>query len=285
VRIALLGFGEVGRALAEELATQNPLTAWDIGFADSWSRASRNAAELAIEIPADLADAMRDAELVISAVTAANDYVAAEAVASTIRPQTWFVDVNSASPGQKQRAAALIDGAGGRYVEAAVLSPINPKRLAAPILLGGPHAHDFAGVAAALGFDGAEFYAPVVGPASATKLCRSVIIKGFEALLTESLLTARAWGVEKQVLDSLSNLLPPADWHAIATYLVSRSLEHGGRRSEEMDEAAVTVADTGVEPLMSAATATRQAWAGTQVAALDAGTLEGMLDAIRKATS
>jgi hypothetical protein len=52
-----------------------------------------------------------------------------------------------------------------------------------------------------------------------------------------------------------------------------------------MEEAAVTVAETGVEPLMSSATATRQAWAGTQVAALDAVTLEGMLDAIRKATT
>jgi 3-hydroxyisobutyrate dehydrogenase-like beta-hydroxyacid dehydrogenase len=290
VNVALIGLGEVGRALSEELAGGHSLSAWDIAFADPDSRAARNVADLnaagvTVRAAIEVADAVGAADVVISAVTAANDYAAAEDVAAAIAPNAWFVDLNSASPGQKQRAASLIDDSGGRYVEAAVLSPINPKRLAAPILLGGPHAERFADVAAALGFTGAEFYTAVVGPASATKLCRSVIIKGLEALMAESMLTARVWGVETQVLDSLSNLLPPADWHAIATYLISRSLEHGGRRSQEMYEAAATVAETGVEPLMATATAKRQAWAGEQAAALEAGDLEGILDAIRKATT
>ena len=130
---------------------------------------------------------------------------------------------------------------------------------------------------------GVEVFASVIGPASATKLARSVVVKGMEALITESLLTARAWGVEKPVLDSLSNLLPAADWNALAEYLIRRSLEHGERRSEEMHEAAATVADAGVQPLMATATAQRQAWAATHAAALDATDLEGILNAIRKA--
>lgn len=74
------------------------------------------------------------------------------------------------------------------------MSPIEPARLTAPVLLGGPHATAFAEFAAPLGFTGLEPYAEVVGPAAATKLCRSVVIKGVESLLTESMLTARAWG-------------------------------------------------------------------------------------------
>jgi 3-hydroxyisobutyrate dehydrogenase-like beta-hydroxyacid dehydrogenase len=199
VRITLIGFGEVGRALAEELRSSSELTAWDIAFADPTSRAARHAADLLAAgqpiVPSTgPADAVQGADVVISAVTAANDLVAASEVAAGIGRGSWFVDLNSASPGQKQRAAEVIDSAGGRYVEAAVLSPINPKRLAAPILLGGPHAADFVAVAGKLGFSGAEMFSVVVGPASATKLSRSVIIKGFEALMTESMLTARAWG-------------------------------------------------------------------------------------------
>ena len=38
-----------------------------------------------------------------------------------------------------------------RYVEAALMSPIGPRRLASPFLLGGPHAADFAAVAATWG--------------------------------------------------------------------------------------------------------------------------------------
>jgi 3-hydroxyisobutyrate dehydrogenase-like beta-hydroxyacid dehydrogenase len=286
VRIALIGLGEVGRVLAQELAARDAtvsFSAWDIAFADPASTAARNARELPVSAASDAAGAVAGAELVFSAVTAANDLKAAADVAASLTADSWFVDLNSASPAQKQRSAAVIDGAGGRYVEAAVLSPINPKRLAAPILLGGPHAADFSVVAASIGLSGVEVFAPVVGPASATKLARSVVVKGLEALLTESMLTARVWGVEKPVLDSLSNLLPSADWHELAEYMIRRSIEHGARRSEEMYEAAVTVADAGIEPLMATATAERQAWAATQVAALAADDLEGILDAIRKA--
>jgi 3-hydroxyisobutyrate dehydrogenase-like beta-hydroxyacid dehydrogenase len=283
MNIALIGLGEVGRVLAEDLADGNALSAWDIAFDDPQSRAARNAGELTVLVASDAADAVRSAELVISAVTAANDLSAARDATSAISAGAWFVDLNSASPAQKQEASVLVDAMGGRYVEAAVLSPIHPKRIASPMLLGGPHASDFTDIARALGFSGVEFFAPTVGPASATKLCRSVVVKGMEALLMESMLTARMWGVEKPVLDSLSNLLPAADWAELADYMIRRSIEHGERRSEEMVEAASTVRDAGVDALMATATARRQAWAADQRDALEATDLGGLLDAIRAA--
>jgi 3-hydroxyisobutyrate dehydrogenase-like beta-hydroxyacid dehydrogenase len=283
MNIALIGLGEVGRVLAEDLSDGNVLSAWDTAFDDPDSRAARNARELPVRVATDAVDAVQAAELVISAVTAANDLAAARDATAALATGTWFLDVNSASPVQKQEASALIDAIGGRYVEAAVLSPIYPKRIASPILLGGPHAIDFAAVALDLGFTGGEFFAPTVGPASATKLCRSVVVKGLEALLMESMLTARLWGIEKPVLDSLSNLLPAADWAELAEYMIRRSIEHGERRSQEMEEAASTVRDADVDALMATATVRRQAWASGQRAALAATDLGGLLDAIRAA--
>ncbi|MET0271823.1 MAG: DUF1932 domain-containing protein, partial [Phenylobacterium sp.] len=128
-------------------------------------------------------------------------------------------------------------------------------------LLGGPHARDFLAEADGLGFDGAKWFSDRIGQAAATKLCRSVMIKGVEALLTESMLAARRYGVEGVVLESLSDLLPLPDWPATARYMISRSLEHGTRRAEEMREAARTVEEANVEPLMSEAIAQRQDWA------------------------
>jgi 3-hydroxyisobutyrate dehydrogenase-like beta-hydroxyacid dehydrogenase len=283
MNIALIGLGEVGRVLAEDLADGNTLSAWDTAFGDPDSRAARNASELPVRVTPDAVDAVQSADLVISAVTAANDLYAAREVSAALATGAWFLDLNSASPGQKQEAAALIDEVGGRYVEAAVMSPIYPKRVGSPILLGGPHASEFVETARGLGFSGVEFFAPAVGPASATKLCRSVVVKGLEALLMESMLTARMWGVEKPVLDSLSNLLPAADWAELAEYMIRRSIEHGERRSEEMVEAASTVRDADVDALMAAATARRQAWASDQRDALAADDLGGLLDAIRAA--
>lgn len=285
MNVTLVGLGEVGRVAAEDLTALGvtDLTAWDVAFDDPDSRASGNARELPVAVAASAADAAPTADVVICAVTAANDLAAAAAVAPGLPPGTWFLDLNSSSPEQKRQAAAVVNDVGGRYVEAALMSAIHPKRLAAPFLLGGPHAKAFLAEAApGLGLVGASFYSPQVGAAAATKLCRSVIVKGLEALFTESLLAARAYGVEDDVLASLSNILPEADWESVARYFVSRSLQHGQRRSEEMVEAAATVAQAGVEPLMASAAAERQAWAAGHAGALAAGDLIGMLDAVRE---
>ncbi len=191
---------------------------------------------------------MRDSELVLCAVTAANDLAAARSVVPGLARGTFYVDLNSASPGTKARAAAIIEDAGGRYVEAAVMTPFPPKRIASPMLLGGPHAEAFAARAAPLGFQ-AKVFSPEIGKASATKMCRSVMIKGIEALLME--VDADGAGItasEATVLDSLSDLLPVGDWEKLARYMISRSLEHGTRRAEEMREVANTVREAGVVP-------------------------------------
>ena len=281
--VALIGLGEVGTVLARDLGALPGvrLAAWDVAFRDDASTPSRNARELGIPSCVGPVEAVQQADLVISAVTAANDTAVAVATAPGIAPGCWFLDLNSAAPAQKQAAAEIIDAAGGRYVEAAVMSPIMPKRLAAPMLLGGMHAADFADFARPLGFTGLQPYADTVGPASATKLCRSVVIKGVEALLAESMLAARAWGVEGHVLASLTNLLPADDWERLATYMISRSLEHGTRRAEEMREAAATVAAAGVSPVMSEATARRQDWAAAHHDAATESSLAALLDAIR----
>jgi 3-hydroxyisobutyrate dehydrogenase-like beta-hydroxyacid dehydrogenase len=281
--VLLLGLGEVGSVLAEDL-TGADIRAWDIAFTEADSRASRNAQRLLPGQEPDAGSGVPGADLVISAVTAASTVAAAESVADGMAEGTWYLDLNSASPHRKQRAAELVTGAGGRYVEAAVMSPIRPKRLAAAILLGGPQATAFAEFAGPFGFTGLEVYADTIGPASATKLCRSVVVKGVEALVTESMLAAREWGVEDRVLDSLSNLFPVPDWTELAGYLISRSVEHGVRRAEEMREAADTVAGTGVEPVMSLAIAERQYQSGAFRDSVESGELTAMLDRIRART-
>jgi 3-hydroxyisobutyrate dehydrogenase-like beta-hydroxyacid dehydrogenase len=282
-RVALIGFGEVGQTLAADLLAQSvAVSAYDVLFPQADSAPVRALKTIPVRAARSAADAAAGAELVISAVTAASDLEAARAVTAGLERDAFFLDVNSASPGMKQASSKLIDTAGGRYVEAAVMTPIAPKRIGSYMLLGGAHAAAFIERARGLGFTG-EVFSDSVGPAAATKMCRSVIIKGVEALVSESLLTARYFGVEQTVLNSLSDLLPVGDWNQLARYLISRSLEHGVRRAEEMREAAQTVAEAGVAPLMSRATAERQDQAAAHRAALaQAGDLGRLLDAIRR---
>jgi 3-hydroxyisobutyrate dehydrogenase-like beta-hydroxyacid dehydrogenase len=282
LRIALIGLGEVGRILAEDLSAKAArLSAWDLKFADTASGPSQTAATLALHAASSAHEAVKDCDLIISAVTAAQTLTAAQSVTGGLRPGAIFLDLNSASPGAKQQAAQVIESVGGRYVEAAVMSPVPPKRIATPILLGGPHASSFLPLAHDLGFAATTVFSAELGKASAAKMCRSVMVKGIEALLSESLLAARAYGVEDTVLKSLDDLFPGPDWPTLSQYMISRTLEHGTRRAEEMREVARTVSEAGLTPHMSAATAERQDWAPQFAAALSEQELDAMLDAIR----
>jgi 3-hydroxyisobutyrate dehydrogenase-like beta-hydroxyacid dehydrogenase len=281
-RVALVGLGEVGRTFAEDLraAGIRDLTVWDTAFVDPASPASNNARALGIATSGSAPSAVAGSDLVVSAVTAAQCVAAAQSTLPGLTSGTWFFDLNSSSPGHKAAAAAAVDATGARYVEAALMSPIGPRRLASPFLLGGPHAREFASAAATFGVSDVTVVSDEVGRAAATKLCRSVVVKGLESLLTEALLAARVHGVEREVLDSLPNILPPADWDAVAGYFIERSLQHGARRAEEMEEAAATVAEAGIDPWMSAAAVERQRWAARFPQAIGAGSTLAMLDAV-----
>jgi 3-hydroxyisobutyrate dehydrogenase-like beta-hydroxyacid dehydrogenase len=287
LRIALIGYGEVGQTLAADLHSSGmrDLAAWDRQFRDGGSMPSRAAASSGhVRVAAGMADALTGRTLIISAVTAGECAPAAREASGSIAPGAFYLDLNSVSPGTRREAAAVVEAAGARYVEAAVMSPIAPKRIASPILLGGPHAPVLAPLARAVGFGGAEVFDLTLGRASATKMCRSVMVKRLEAFVTESLLAARRYGVTEAVIESLEDLFPTEDWDSKARYLISRSLEHGRRRAEEMEEAARAVGEVGIEPLMSRACAARQAWAAAHRQAAGSKRLPELLDAVLAGT-
>jgi 3-hydroxyisobutyrate dehydrogenase-like beta-hydroxyacid dehydrogenase len=260
--IGLVGYGEVGRILAEDLRAQGVVVhACDMKLAvATTARPLRDHAEAhGVSLHPAHAGLVAAADFVVSAVTASQTVVVAEACAPALKRGTFFLDFNSASPGAKQRAAAIVNGAGGRYVEGAVMTSISPRRIRVPLLLGGPDAEALAPLINALGF-AATVASDRLGVASATKMCRSVMIKGLEAMVIEAFTAARHHGVEDAVVASLRETFPGIDWEKHAAYFFQRAIEHGRRRSEEMRESAETVREAGLTPWSASGTAERQAW-------------------------
>jgi len=262
--IGLVGYGEVGKIFSAGLKDKPGVTAmhaWDLKFAEA-------AADVQAGITAQ--PSMRAlcaaSDLVISAVTASNTLAVAQEAARHIRAGAVFLDLNSASPGTKQQAAALIDAAGAHYVEAGVMTSVPPYGIKVPMLLGGARAAALAELLTAWGMD-AKAVSDKLGVASAIKMCRSVMIKGLEALVIESYTTARKYGVEDHVLPTLAETFPSIDWHKQGAYFFSRVVQHGKRRAEEMREAANTVREAGFDPFMGAAIADKQQWVADQAAA------------------
>src|ERR1700682_6007157 len=259
--VGLVGYGEVGRSLAEDLRKQDvAITAYDLKLGTDQAGPLRDHASVhGVALAACHADLAAKADLVVSAVTANQAVAVAQACAPAVKQGGWFLDFNSASPGAKQRAAELIDGNGGRYVEGAVMTSIPPYRIKVPLLLGGAGAEELAPLLVGLGFN-AKVASKELGVASAVKMCRSVMIKGLEAMVIESFTTARAYGVEDAVLASLKETYPGIDWEKQGAYFFQRVIEHGRRRSEEVREVAETVREAGLTPWSAQGTAERQAF-------------------------
>lgn len=262
MHVALIGYGEVGRILAEDLrAESHEVTAFDLKQRTADAVRSRAHATVHnVTLAESHGEAVRRADLTISAVTASQTVAAAQACTAGLPKGGFFLDLNSASPGAKIAAADQVAAAGGRYVEGAVMTAVPPHRLKVPLLLGGPHAEALLPVLDELGF-AAKVASGQLGVASATKMCRSVMIKGLEAMVIESFVAARRYGVEEEVLASLRETFPGIDWSQQASYFFERVIAHGRRRAEEMREAAATVREAGLEPWSATGTAERQDWA------------------------
>ncbi|WP_027016031.1 DUF1932 domain-containing protein [Comamonas composti] len=260
-RIGLVGYGEVGRILAEDLRAQGlPVAAFDLKLGTAAQTPLRaHAQQHGVQLAGSHEALAGASDFVISAVTASQTLIAARACAPAMRAGAFYLDFNSASPGAKQAAGALIDAGGARYVEGAVMTSIPPYRIKVPLLLGGAFAAALAAQINPLGFD-AKVASDRLGVASATKMCRSVMIKGLEAMVIESFSAARHYGVEDEVLASLHETFPGMDWEKLGAYFFQRVIEHGRRRSEEMFESANTVRDTGMPAFSAQGTAERQAF-------------------------
>jgi 3-hydroxyisobutyrate dehydrogenase-like beta-hydroxyacid dehydrogenase len=250
ISIGLLGYGEAGKILAGEFARHShaAVRAYDILFLTPalFARAAETAASVGVTAVAELGAFIGDCEIIISVVTADQAVAAAEAAAKYLKAGQLFLDFNSVAPATKRAAAAFIEASGAAYVDCAVMATVPGVGLAVPILAGGKATRRAADLLNAFGMR-IEVVSDEIGRASATKLCRSIVIKGMEALMVDFSLAARQSGVFEDVVQSLDATFPTLNFTALAAAMRGRVERHGKRRAAEMREAAKMLDDLGVD--------------------------------------
>jgi 3-hydroxyisobutyrate dehydrogenase-like beta-hydroxyacid dehydrogenase len=247
--VALVGFGEAGETFARADAWRGEARGWDVL---PERREAMAGAE--VETGDDAATALGDRAFILSLVTADQALPAARDYAPLLPEGTLWCDMNSVAPGTKREAAAAIEAAGGRYVDVAVMAPVNPAKLAVPLLISGPHTRAAQPLLEALGFSNIRVVGDEIGRASAIKMIRSVMVKGLEALSSECAAAAEAAGVFDEVMASLDASEKTAPWADKIAYNRERMATHGLRRAAEMEESAKTLQGLGVEPVMTRGT-------------------------------
>lgn len=259
-KIGFIGFGEAASAIAKGLkeAGVAEIAAFDVAAAEP-SKASRfrekakGAGVVLVDSPKALAEG---SEIVISAVVSSAALAVAKEMAPHLSRRHFYMDMNSTSPQVKQEVARALASCGAKFVEAAVMDAVPPFGHKVPMLLCGTQAKALAALLVPFGMR-LQVLGPEIGPASATKMFRSIMIKGIEALFIESALAASHYGAAERVFASLTESYPGLDWSEFATHLMQRTALHGERRAHEMEEVAATLAAIGEEPIMSLAAAKR----------------------------
>lgn len=263
--LAFIGFGEAASAIAKGLGEAGlaGITAFDVSIADDGRRTALavKARDAGVTLAPSLPDLLAGRDVVISAVTADSALAVAESAAPLMAGDGFYVDINSVSPETKRRIAGVFADTGVRFVEAAVMAAVPKFGHRVPILLAGPQAGAFIETMAPFAMD-LEDAGPDYGVAAATKMFRSIMVKGLEGLLWECVLAADQYGAAEEVLKSVEKGYPGIDWNDLASYLIGRTAIHGERRAHEMDEVAATLRAMDIDPFMAEAAAKRIRWAG-----------------------
>jgi 3-hydroxyisobutyrate dehydrogenase-like beta-hydroxyacid dehydrogenase len=263
LKIGFIGFGEAGFHIARGLrdAGLTRIFAYDIntytpGLGEKIRRRADESEVTLVESNAEITSA---SDILLSTVTANRAREAVEQNAPFLEPHHIYADLNSVSPSLKQTIGEIVESRGARFVEAAIMSPVPLHGHRVPMYLCGLHAEELVARLAPYGMK-LEVISEQIGAASATKMCRSVIVKGLEALLLECVLGAVPYGADERVFATLDETFPGMNWKRLASYMINRVVEHGERRAREMEEVAATLRDIGVEPIMAEATVRRQDW-------------------------
>lgn len=196
--------------------------------------------------------AVTDADVVMALTAAADAEGALTQALEAIPSSAIYSDCATGSSGLKRRLSEVAAGRDLAFVDVALMSPVPGTGIRTPALASGPGASRFVELMAPLGMavtdDG-----PEPGRAAARKLLRSVVMKGFAALLIEAMEAAHAAGLADETWENLVGQFTAAD-EGLMRRLVAGTAPHSLRRLHEMEASAALLEELGVDAVMTSAT-------------------------------
>jgi 3-hydroxyisobutyrate dehydrogenase-like beta-hydroxyacid dehydrogenase len=262
VKLGFIGFGEAAFNIANGLKNEGlkGITAYD-KFWDVKPQADlicKRAADSKVTLVPSLRTLVENSTLVISAVSANMAVSLAKEAKPFLKQDKLYVDINATSPMTKVEVDAIISSV-ALFVDCAVMGPIPTYKHKVPVTVSGNGARMFLETMAPYGMNITFMDAPA-GSASASKMFRSIFMKGFVTLILEMLDAAHKYHVEDDVLLSVQETLTAGPLLEVINGLVCRGVIHSERREHEMDEVIATLATLHVDSRMSQASKAKLRW-------------------------
>jgi len=206
MRVAIIGTGKMGGAMARRLKSQgHELTLWN--------RTRERAEALRVgKVAATPADAVRDAEVVISMLTDADAvrtaYLGEEGAVKAAEGQV-FVEMSTAGPDVSADIVPRLDKAGAQYVEAPVIGSVPAVEAGSLVVLAAGSEAAIARARPVLQALGEVRRVGDLGSAAALKLIANSMLAGVTALGAELQSAGAAAGLDAEdVFWAISRIAP-----------------------------------------------------------------------------
>jgi 3-hydroxyisobutyrate dehydrogenase-like beta-hydroxyacid dehydrogenase len=247
--VGIIGYGEVGRALAIGFAAAGVSVS---GFDLSW--ATREVVpDDGVRHESCAEDVAASSRVIFVCTPAAGIEAVARQLAGHIEPTQLIVDLASATPESKIRAAESLGPASDAYVDVALSAPPLQDGITARMWASGPRADELITWSDSLGMD-IRRLGDRVGQATKLKILRATLTKGLEAILLESMSAALLHDMDPElVLRTVESAFDDRPFQTFCDYLVSTGVVHDDRRAIEVGEAAAMAEEVGIESDMARA--------------------------------
>jgi len=262
LKLGFIGFGEaafnIGKGLKKE--GLDGIIAYDKfwNVAPQSELIAKRAAEATVTLVPSFQELVERSQIVLSAVSANMSVPLAQQAKPFLKKHQLYVDLNATSPMTKEEVNAIISPVAS-FVDCAVMGPVPTYGHKVPVSVSGAGAKEFTEKLAPYGMKITFMDAPA-GAASASKMFRSIFMKGVVVLLVEMLVAGHKYGVEDDVLSSVQETLSGGPMNELINGLVARGVIHSARREHEMDEVIATLNLLEVDSTMSKATKTKLRW-------------------------
>lgn len=237
IKVGFIGFGEAAYNISCGLKGEGitGILAFDAMADDPvMGKLIRSRAE---EAQVSLAEKSQEialkADLIISAVPASNALEIGKELQNYLRHGQLYVDVSSATPKVKQQIGEIVEKTGASFVDAAMLGSLPSEKHRVPIAASGSGARQFNEKMSPYGMK-ISVVGEKAGSAAAIKMVRSIFMKGIAALMLEMLQAAETYGVEEEVIASISKSMDNIPFNTHLDRLVTGTALHCKRRAEEL---------------------------------------------------
>ncbi|MFC5559842.1 DUF1932 domain-containing protein [Ureibacillus thermophilus] len=254
--VGFIGYGEAAYLISQGLKQEGieSIYAFDVNANHPSLGAviQQRAKENGVELVNSLKELMEKSNYVFCATSAKVALPIAKEVAPYLTEKHVYIDINASSPMVKEAIAEVLENTGAAFVDVAVMDSVPLWKHQVPMFISGTGAKVFEEFASSYNMK-VTFISEKAGSSSAIKMFRSIFMKGFSALLIETIQSSSIYGVSDIVLESLNNSVTKRPLEETANLLLNRTSIHVERRVSEMSEVISTLEMLNVDATMSKA--------------------------------